>query len=405
MKTKQDDKTDEVVTSRQRVQSALRHEEPDRVPVDFLATSEVWDKLVEHFKPNFTQSEACEFFSPERESVLQELEIDCRLVSYDMFCTPPERVLKADATIDWWSSLARSTPNRMWRQLLPDGSSYDIWGHHTRTIANPTGQYEEYISYPLRTAISVEDLKSFSWPTPDWWDFSSLTGAIQKMDPYKARSIRFRTGTVFESAWQLRGMEEFLADMAIAPEIPLYIMERITEVIVENTRQALAQAGDDIDIVYFYDDIGAQNGPLISKNMWRRLIKPFHQRIVEVAHSAGKMVMYHSDGAILSLIPELIELGVDILDPIQPTAKDMAPERLKAEFGDRLSYHGGIDIVRTLPFGTQSDVRNEVRQRARVMGAGGGYILSSSHHIQSDTPLENVLAMYETDLRYPGTNE
>ncbi len=225
------------------------------------------------------------------------------------------------------------------------------------------------------------------------------------MDPYKARSIRFRTGTVFESAWQLRGMEEFLADMAIAPEIPLYIMERITEVIVENTRQALAQAGDDIDIVYFYDDIGAQNGPLISKNMWRRLIKPFHQRIVEVAHSAGKMVMYHSDGAILSLIPELIELGVDILDPIQPTAKDMAPERLKAEFGDRLSYHGGIDIVRTLPFGTQSDVRNEVRQRARVMGAGGGYILSSSHHIQSDTPLENVLAMYETDLRYPGTNE
>ena len=193
--------------------------------------------------------------------------------------------------------------------------------------------------------------------------------------------------------------------MAIAPEIPLYIMERITDVIVENTRQALALAGNDIDIVYFYDDIGAQNGTLISKNMWRRLIKPFHQRIIEVARHAGKLVMYHTDGAIHSMIPELIDMGVDILDPIQPTAKDMIPENLKAEFGDRLSYHGGIDIVRTLPFGTPVEVQNEVRLRARGMGKGGGYILSSSHHIQSDTPLENVLAMYEVGLRYIGINE
>lgn len=405
MKTKQDDKPDEIVTSRQRVRVALRHQEPDRVPVDFLATPEVWDKLISHFQPDLTELEAGGFFSPEREAVLRQMEIDCRLVSYDMFCAPPENVLKAGATIDWWDSLARSTPNRMWRQLLPDGSSYDIWGHHTRTVANPTGHYEEYLSYPLRTAVSVEDLKGYLWPTPDWWDFSSMAESIQKMDPYGLRSLRFRAGTVFESAWQLRGMEEFLTDMAIAPEIPLYIMERITDVIVENTRQALALAGNDIDIVYFYDDIGAQNGTLISKNMWRRLIKPFHQRIIEVARHAGKLVMYHTDGAIHSMIPELIDMGVDILDPIQPTAKDMIPENLKAEFGDRLSYHGGVDIVRTLPFGTPVEVQNEVRLRARGMGKGGGYILSSSHHIQSDTPLENVLAMYEVGLRYIGINE
>jgi uroporphyrinogen decarboxylase len=195
-------------------------------------------------------------------------------------------------------------------------------------------------------------------------------------------------------------MEEFLTDMAMTPEIPLYIMERITEVTVENIRRAIALASDDIDVVYFYDDMGAQNGPLISKNMWRRLIKPFHQRIIDVTRQAGKLVMYHTDGAVLSLIPEFIDMGVDILDPIQPTAKDMAPERLKADFGDRLAFHGGVDIVGTLPLGTPTDVRNEVRQRVQMLSANGGYILSSSHHIQSDTPLENVLAMYETDLRY-----
>jgi uroporphyrinogen decarboxylase len=400
MKTKQEGKPEEAITPRQRVQTALRHQEPDRTPVDFLATPEVWDKLITHFHPDPANEGASEYFSSNREAVLQKLEVDCRLVSYDMFCAPPESNTKAGATIDWWESLARSTPNRMWRQNLPDGSSYDIWGHHTRTVANPTGRYEEYVSWPLKTVTSLDELKGYSWPTPDWWDFSCLPEAIHKMDPKGIRSLRFRAGTVFESAWQLRGMEEFLTDMAMTPEIPVYIMERITEVIVENIRRALALAGDDIDVVYFYDDMGAQNGPLISKNMWRRLIKPFHQRIIDVTRQAGKLVMYHTDGAVLSLIPEFLDIGVDILDPIQPTAKDMVPERLKAEFGDRLAFHGGVDIVGTLPLGTPEDVRNEVRQRVQMLSANGGYILSSSHHIQSDTPLENVLAMYETELRY-----
>ncbi len=400
MKIKQEDNSGYAFTPRQRVQFALNHQEPDRTPVDFLATPEVWAKLISHFHPKLGQVDSGGFFSSEQEAVLRHLEVDCRIISYDMFCAPPEGVLKAGASIDWWSSLSRSTPNRMWRQILSDGSTYDIWGHHTRTQANPTGNYEEFISWPLKTASSVDELKSFLWPTPDWWDFSCLPDAIRKIDPDGVHSLRFRTGTVFECAWQLRGMEQFLTDMALSPEIPLYILDRITDVLVENTRQALMLANNEIDTVYFYDDVGAQNGLLISKNMWRRFIKPFHQRIIEVAHEAGKKVMYHTDGAILSLIPELIDMGVDILDPIQPTAKDMMPDRLKTEFGDRLSFHGGVDIVGTLPLGTPEDVRNEVIQRVQVLGAGGGYILSSSHHIQSDTPLENVLAMYESQLRY-----
>jgi uroporphyrinogen decarboxylase len=121
---------------------------------------------------------------------------------------------------------------------------------------------------------------------------------------------------------------------------------------------------------------------------------------VELAHARGVKVMYHCDGAIYPLIPELIDLGIDLLNPIQPDAKNMDGRRLKAEFGDRLAFHGGIDINATLPRGTAAEVEAEVRDRVQTLGRGGGYILCSSHHIQPDTPVENVLAMYQTHLRY-----
>lgn len=369
------------------------------MPVDFLATPEIWQRLVEYFKLDGSSIDSGGFFTPEREMLLRQFSVDCRLISYDMFCAPPERVLHPQAQIDWWSSLSRSSPNRMWRQLLPDGSSLDIWGHHTRTVENPSGAYEEFLRWPLRQAATTVELSQYAWPEPDWWDFSSLRSAIQRINPNGEYHLRYRAGTVFESAWQLRGMEEFLTDLAINPDIPLYIMERLTDVIVENTRRVLQTAGDLIDMVYFYDDVGAQTGLMISKNMWRRFIRPFHQRIIETARSFGKSVMYHCDGAIYPLIGELIDMGVDVLNPIQPNAKDMAPARLKAEFGDRLAFHGGIDIVGTLPKGTPEEVRNEVRQRVRDLGEGGGYILASSHHIQADTPIQNILAMYALELR------
>jgi len=139
---------------------------------------------------------------------------------------------------------------------------------------------------------------------------------------------------------------------------------------------------------------------MISKNMWRNYVRPRHSKVIDVAKSFGKAVMYHCDGAIYPLVGELIDMGIDVLNPIQPNAKDMSPDRLKREFGERLCFHGGVDIVGTLPKGTPGDVAAEVTERVRVMGENGGFILASSHHIQPDTPLENVLAMYRTELRY-----
>ncbi len=387
------------ISPRERVKTALRHEEPDRVPVDFLATPEIWRRLVERLQPDADAVGESEYFDPVWEAILRHFEVDCRVISYDQFCQPPESILRPGAEVDWWDALSRSTPNRMWRQRTPEGDFYDIWGHHIRIVENPSGAYEEFASWPLKDAASVEDLKSHPWPEPDWWDFSPIPGIIEQLDQHEAYHIRFRIGSVFEIAWQLRGMQEFLMDLALDPAIPLYIMDRLTEVYVENTRRVLDLAGDRLDMVYFYDDVATQVGLMISRDMWQKYIRPRHARLIEVAKEYGKPVMYHCDGAIYPLIPELIDLGVDVLNPIQADARDMDPRRLKEEFGDRLSFHGGIDIIETLPRGTTEDVANEVRERVQVLGEGGGYILASSHHIQADTPLENVFAMYDPALR------
>ncbi|HRE28801.1 MAG TPA: uroporphyrinogen decarboxylase family protein, partial [Anaerolineales bacterium] len=148
-------------------------------------------------------------------------------------------------------------------------------------------------------------------------------------------------------------------------------------ILVENLRRVLEVAGDRLDMVYFYDDIATQQSLLISKKMWRQYVRPHHVRLIEMAHKYGKPVMYHTDGAIKQMLPELIDMGVDLLNPLQPDAKDMDLDAIKAEFGGKLAFHGGVDIMRTLPKGKPEQVQAEVRERVRQLGPGGGYILCS----------------------------
>jgi uroporphyrinogen decarboxylase len=317
-----------------------------------------------------------------------------------MFCAPPPAIVPEGSTVDWWSSLDRSTPNRMWRRRNPDGTNHDIWGCHRQKVEHGFGAYEEFATWPLQGAESVADLERHPWPEPDWWDFSPLPAILDSLDAGGVRHVRFRIGSVFEIAWQLRGMQEFLIDIAINVEIPRYIMRRLTDVYVENTRRVLELVGDRLDMVYFYDDVATQNSLMISPDTWRAEVRPLHARLTELARAYDVPVMYHCDGAIYPLIEELIDLGVDLLNPIQPDAKGMEAQRLKDEFGDRLSFHGGVDILRILPQGTPDEVRDEVRRLVETLGRGGGYVLCSSHHVQPDTPVENILAMYEVPLRY-----
>src|SRR4051812_41156559 len=189
------------ITPRQRVLTALRHQQPDRQPVDFLATPEIWRRLQTRLGVGSRTLSDAEFIDPAWESILQHFTVDCRLISYDQFCRPPEQALPAGAKIDWWSALSRSTPNRMWRQELPDGTSRDIWGHVIRIVNNPTGAYEEYATWPLAAAASVEDLQRHPWPEPDWWDFRPIRSLIAQYDAQEEYHLRFRIGSVFEIAW------------------------------------------------------------------------------------------------------------------------------------------------------------------------------------------------------------
>jgi uroporphyrinogen decarboxylase len=383
----------------ERVKAAIRHEKTDRIPCDFLATTEVWHNLIEHFQPDMTGLDDLNWLEPEREAILRRLDVDCRLFSYDMFCAPPEDVLKPGAKVDWWGSFTRSTPNRMWRQVLSDGTLLDIWGEHRKIETHSFGQYEAHANWVLGEATSIDELKHHAWPTPDWWDFSELPGMIDRLQQDGPFHMRFRLGSFFEEAWGLRGLEQFMLDFALEPSIPAYIMDRILEVHLANLKTVLDLAGDKLDTVYTYDDVATQNSLLISPKSWRELVKPRHQKILDLIHSYGKTAMYHCDGAVAPLIPELIEMGVDVLNPVQPDSKGMEPETLKTQYGDQITFHGGVDIIKTLPRGTVEQVQKEVRARVRVLGEGGGYIMCSSHHIQPDTSLENVLAMYDPALR------
>jgi uroporphyrinogen decarboxylase len=388
------------LTPRRRVELSLNHQAPDRIPTDFFATPEVWDNLASAFGIEKTGTDDGNYFEESREKVLRRLAIDCRVISYDMFINPPAAMLTPGAVVDWWGSLNRSTPNRMWRQKLPDDTAKDVWGRCSGPVQNAFGAYEEIIYNPLYNISSLEDLKRFPWPTPDWWDFTGLPGLIEQYDRLDQYHLRFRVGSVFEVAWQLRGMEAFLIDLVTQPQFSEYIMDRLTEVYVANLRSVLELASERIDMIYIYDDVATQNSLLLSKKAWTQSIRPRHAKIFELARQYGKQIMYHCDGAISFLLPELLDMGVTAITPVQVDAKGMQPELLKEKFGNRLSFHGGIDIIGTLRKGKPDEVAAEVQDRVRVLGQGGGYILASSHHIQPDTPVENIHAMYDLNLRY-----
>ncbi|MCK4295197.1 MAG: hypothetical protein KAX28_00900 [Candidatus Marinimicrobia bacterium] len=362
-----------------RVNKAIAFHKPDRTPRDFAAVPEIWKKLSDYFG------------TEDRNKTLEFLDVDCRIVSYDSFCQHPS----VDSTqVDLNASMERSSVGGMWRKVEPDGSNRDIWGAHRKKVPTPFGALDQFASYPLESAESLEDLKRYNWPQPDWWNFKSLRSFIYGMNDTAIYNIRYRVGSVFETSWSLYNFEKFLLDLAMKPAMPLYVMERIAEIHIENLHTVLNIAGDLIDIVYFYDDIASQEGLLISPQMYEDFVQPFHQRIIDIAHSYGKPTMMHCCGSVYSMIERFIDMRLAILNPIQPSAKNMNPERLSDEFGGRIAFHGGIDIQQFLPVAKPKQVKEKVKYTSEILGKNGGYIIAGSHHIQADTPIENVLAMY-----------
>jgi uroporphyrinogen decarboxylase len=233
------------------------------------------------------------------------------------------------------------------------------------------------------------------WPDPSHWDTSNLKDKIQALNSPLPYHVRYEVGGIFEWAWALYGLDRFLVDLKRRPQVPCAILDCFTDLYIANVTRVL-EAGDGlVDMVYTYDDVGMQTGLLMSPRMWREFILPRHQRLNAAIRRYPTRIMYHSCGAIYPLIGALVsEMGIDVLNPLQPRAAGMDLARIKKEFGAQLAFHGGVDIQHTLPYGSPQDVQDEARERCRVLGQGGGYICASAHYIQADTPLENILALY-----------
>jgi len=249
---------------------------------------------------------------------------------------------------------------------------------------------------PLAQLQSIGELDGWPWPGPELWDFSGIASDLQT---HRDRATWGRSRGVFEICCLLRGMDQFMIDLALDPGFAAALLDRVADGLLELARQTLAAGGGAYAFYEYNDDIGSQRTLMMSPRMWREFIKPRMASFCTLIHAFGAKVRYHSCGSIRPVIPDLIEIGVDILNPIQPLARDMEPVSLKAEFGDHLCFDGGIDTQHLLPAGTPGEVRAEVRRMIDNVGRNGGYILAGSHTLQADVPVANLVALVEEAVK------
>lgn len=233
---------------------------------------------------------------------------------------------------------------------------------------------------------------NYRWPEPDWYDFSGVSQQLEQGGEYPLQTNGMEPFMIYK--W-LRGDEQAFVDLVLYSDIVRYTMNKIFELHCALTSRVLEMGRGRILYVYVTEDIGSQNDPLYSPEHIREFMLPNMRKFMKLVHDAGAYVFIHSDGAVRKIIPDLIDAGTDILNTIQWRCPGMEREALKRDFGNRLIFYGGVDNRQTLPFGTTEDVRAEVRDNLRILGAGGGYILAPCHMIQAMTPPENVVAMYE----------
>jgi len=357
------------LNSKERVLRAIEHKEPDRVPVSY--------------SPDYTDAPQSSPWP----------EVDERLRSY-LKVENNDRLLEV-LGIDTRRVMPRYVGPEF--KKYPDGTEEDIWGIRKSIEAKGTYSASCYTP-PLEDVSSAREIESYPWPNPDWFDCSQIAEDCEKYEEYAILSGGW--SPISDEACNLMGMEGFMVNMIEKPEIIHSVLDKTTDFYYELSRRIFEAAKGKIDIFFMGDDYGMQNGLLFSRKMWRKFLAPRLKRLYNLARRYNLKVMMHSCGSVKEIIPDLIELGVDVLDPIQVRAKNMNPYKLKEEFGDRLCLHGSIDTQRTLPFGSPQDVAREVKERIKFLAPGGGFILGPSQDFLPDIPTENIVTIYETARQY-----
>jgi uroporphyrinogen decarboxylase len=361
---------------RERVLLALDHKEPDRIPIDLGSVGSLMVDSV--------------YFE-----VKKLLGIDTEIEPYRHGSTAnyyDERVLEAldiDFRHIWFSSPDKPKPKKN-----DDGTYTDEWGI----------TWSEYGSYPKIFPLqdsSYEDLKKYPFPSPGKdWDVQALKDRAEHLASNTDYAIVAKEvvsgGGILERSYYLRGVEQLFSDMYLNEKLAHELIGKVAEIEIAYWDIFLDAVGPYIDIVQRASDLGTQLSLIISPEHYRKYLKPFEKKIFDFIKSKAPQVKiwFHSCGAVSEIIDDFIDIGVDILNPVQPLAAGMESFELKKRFGDRICFHGGIDLQRAL-IGSIDDVRKEVEKRISAFAVGGGYILSSSNHIQDDTPPENVIYLFE----------
>lgn len=353
------------MNSKERVKAAINLKKPDRIPMDFSANKGTLGKLYEKLEVN-SYKEVLDLFKIDI--------IDIRGVVEPEYEGPVPKEVE-----------------------LSDNIKKNFWGMKKKTMETATGPEDIYVDFIFEDAKSVEDYKGHRWPEIDWFDFSSINDELDFWDDF---AIMASGASVFQHPTFLRGFENLLTDMVANKEMANYLLDKFTDFYLQYFDRLFSQAGDKIDIFRIADDLGMQDRPLMSLEMFEEMIVPRLDKLIDMAHSHDVKVMFHSCGSIDLYIEKLIEIGIDILDPIQVKAKNMKPKMLKKKYGDRICFHGGIDTQYVLPTLTEDEVKNNVTNIIDILGEGGGFILAPSHVLQTDVPLSNIKALYETGYKY-----
>jgi uroporphyrinogen decarboxylase len=373
-------------TSRERVVAALEHREPDRVPVDVNPVLDFYLNL-----KNYLGLEIEEALKP----------------NTAMEVIPHPSVLSAlGADV---ISVKLGSPSGRRSSRLKGGYKEDEWGVIRQSVRQPGGgSYLEVVHYPLADA-TIDDLEGYSWPDPYAPGRGEGAEAMARR-LYEGTDLallgRFG-GPIVETPLYLVGWENWLVRLAREPEFAAALLDKITDIQIALDRVGLEATAKYLQIFKVSgEDLGMQTGPLYSPKMFRTLLLPRLRRRWRAARgyldqvNQAVKIMLHSCGGIRPYIPDLIEAGIQVLDPVQPRAVGMDSAGLKRDFGDRLTFHGGVDIQEVLPFGSEEDVEAEVRRRIRAFAPGGGYILASAHNVQADVPPPNLVAMCRAAQRY-----
>jgi len=360
------------MTPRQRVLRALDLKEPDSVPLFITITPQLAEKLSRHLGiETYTRAD-----SP----------LSQNRISYH------ELLLELGNDI---VGIGACSPNGNPTREVEGGCLTNEW----RVKFKPIGYYSEMVEHPLAECETVAEIEGFPFPEPLAEGRFSLAERVARQYGDRYALCGDVECTLFEASWYLTGFEKFLMDLSLEKDYIFALLDRIMRYSLAVGKELIRLGAD---IIWLGDDMGTQQGMLISPQMWRKHFKERMRSVIRAlkAEKPGLKIAYHSCGSYFQIIPELIEIGVDILNALQPTARDMGLARLKEMFGDRVAFFGGLDTQGVLPFGSMTDLEREVGRAICEAGRGGGLILAGAHNLQPDVSVEKTVRLFEAAREY-----